>query len=157
MTPDAQFYRAYCSENTREGIAKTHEMTDLSPAEIKQLTPIDLSDVSPTNITTTSLLQGTITIKWPYSSSSQKLTFLLANPDPRKRASGGQLKITLLGPAAEFLDKKQSGEQISIAPNPQSSSINIEKEESSARVKWHITFPKGCVLIVLPRNLPKDD
>jgi hypothetical protein len=123
-------------------------MTDLSPDEIKQLTPVDLSDVSPTNITPTSLLQGTITIKWPYSSPTQTLTFLLANPDPRRRASGGQLKITLLGPAAEFLDKIPSGEHISIAPNPRSFSINIVKEESSLRVNWHVTFPKGCILIV---------
>jgi|SRR5271167_3815377 len=119
-------------------------MTDLSSDELSNLTPLELSDVSPTNVTSTSLLHGIITIKWPYSSSQQKLTFLLADPDPRKRASGGQVKITLIGPAAEILDETESGDRLSIAPRNNA----IVETDDSRRIKWHITFPEGCILIV---------
>jgi hypothetical protein len=123
---------------------ETKKMTDLSSDELNNLTPLDLSDVSPTNVISTSLLHGIITIKWPYTSSLQKLTFLLADPDPRKRASGGQVKVTLVGPAAEALDQIESGEELSIAPinNP------LVETDDSRRIKWHITFPEGCILIV---------
>jgi hypothetical protein len=121
-------------------------MTDLPSNYLKDLTPLDLSNVSPTNITSTSLLHGVVTIKWPYSSSTQKLTFLLADPDPRKRASGGQVKITLAGQAAVILDQTESGEDISIAATRNNTPL-IE-EENSPRIKWHITFPEGCILIV---------
>ena len=121
-------------------------MTDLSSDALNDLTPLDLSNVSPTSITSTSLLHGVITIKWPYSSSTQKLTFLLADPDPRKRASGGQVKVTLVGQAAEILDQTESGEEISIAST--NNNIPVIEEENSPRTKWHITFPQGCILIV---------
>ena len=122
-------------------------MTDKSSKDLNHLTPLDLSNVSPASITSTSLLHGVIAIKWPYSSSTQKLTFLLADPDPRKRASGGQAKVTLVGQAAEALDQIESGEEISIAATR--NKTPLVEEENSPRIKWHITFAEGCILIVL--------
>jgi hypothetical protein len=139
---------ARCSARDAGVEGKRTKMTDLSSDELKHLTPLDLSDVSPTVITSSSLIHGVIAIKWPYSSSSQKLTFLLANPDPRKRASGGQIKVTLVGQAAEVLDQTENGEEISIASTNGESIPNVD-EESSRRIKWHVTFPHGCILIVL--------
>jgi hypothetical protein len=106
--------------------------------------PIELVSITSDNVTTSSLLRGVITIKWPYSSSSQKLAFLLADPDPRKRASGGQVKVTLLGEAAEILDQTESGEEIAVSPND---TCSVEPE-SGGRLKWHITFSDGCILQV---------
>jgi hypothetical protein len=126
-------------------------MTDLSSADLKDLTPLELSKVSPTTITSTSLLRGVVTIKWPYSSSTQKLTFLLADPDPRKRASGGQVKVTLVGQAAQVLDQMESGEEISIAATRNNTPL-IE-EENSRRTNWHITFPEGCIFIVFSLHM----
>ena len=119
----------------------------MSEDVLSQLVPVELLDVSPAVFATRwSVVRGVITIKWPYSSSAQKLTLLLADPDPRKRASGAQLKVTLLGPAAEFLDQIDSGEQLSIAPAR--GTLPLLQEEDSPRIKWHLTFHEGCILIV---------
>src|SRR5271170_1925311 len=124
-------------------------MTEDPPVDIGPFTTPDLSSITPESLSPTSLLSGIITIKWPFSSSSQKLTFLLADPDPRKRAQEGQVKITLLGEAAQYLDQIESGEQISIAAADNTSPL-IESESTTPRVKFHITFPQGCVILVLP-------
>lgn len=130
-------------------------MTDLSPDEAKHFLPLELSDISPEKIFPNSLLHGTITIKWPYSPSSQKLTFILVDPDPRKRASGGQVKITLLGQAAEVIDGVDSGEEISLAIKD-SNAILIEPESPPDRAKWHLTFAQGCILLVSRQLKPTD-
>jgi hypothetical protein len=122
---------------------------ELSRDAVNALTILDLSNVSSETVTSTSLLHGVITIKWPYSSSTQKLTFLLADPDPRKRAAGGQVKITLLGKAAEAIDKIESGEEISLAAADDNGGISVENDVGG-RIKHHITFSQGCILIVLP-------
>jgi hypothetical protein len=125
-------------------------MADELPRDaVKNLTTLDLARISPENVTATSLLHGVITIKWPYSSSTQKLTFLLADPDPRKRAAGGQVKITLLGKAAEAIDKIESGEEISLVAADDTGGISVENEVGG-RIKYHVTFSQGCILIVLP-------
>jgi hypothetical protein len=123
-------------------------MTPLAKDQMPDLVPLELSTVSPTSLSSNSALHGVVTIKWPYSSSSQKLTFLLADPDPRKRATGGQVKISLLGLAAEALDQIESGEEVTVIP-PTNGTATVDPEEG-ARIKWHITFPQGCILIVVP-------
>lgn len=124
-------------------------MTEQVSEQLNLLTLLNLSDVSPSNIYSTSLLHGIITIKWPYSSSAQKLTFLLADPDPRKRASEGQIKITVFGSAAELLDQIESGEPVSIAAI---NYVPVVEGDNSPRVKWHVMFPEGCILMVLTLN-----
>jgi hypothetical protein len=135
--------------HTRLGIPTPPAMADPPSTTTQSLIPLDLSSVSPTTVTSSSLLSGIITIKWPYSSSAQKLTFLLAEEDPRKRARGGQVKITLLGKAAEHLDQIESGEEISIAATVNTIPL-VESESATPRVKFHLTFSQGCILIVPP-------
>ena len=106
----------------------------------------DLSTLSAQTLTPTTVIHGIITIKWPFSASTQRLTFLLADPDPRRRASGGQVKITLLGDAAEFVDQIGSGEPVSLTAGGQK--CDIEQEEIGQRVQWHITFSNGCQVTV---------
>lgn len=125
-------------------------MSEIESAALVHLTPLDLASITPSSLSSTSLLSGIITIKWPFSSSAQKLTFLLADPDPRKRAQGGQVKISLLGDAAEYLDQVENGEQISVAAPENTAAALIESETDTPRVKFHITFPQGCILIVRP-------
>jgi hypothetical protein len=121
-------------------------MADISPARANELVPLELSEVSPTTVSANTLLKGLITIKWPYASSAQNLTFLFADEDIRKRASGGQVKVTLLGEAAAMLDQIESGEEISIAPSNADSMV--VEGITEPRMKWHITFPSGCILRV---------
>ena len=123
-------------------------MTEISPDSLSHLVPLDLTDVSPSTLSSAFLLHGVVTVKWPYSSTAETLTFVLADPDPRKRASGGQVKITLLGPSAEFLDQIECGDELSIAP-PTDTIPSIEEEYDSPRLKWHLEFHQGCLLIVL--------
>jgi hypothetical protein len=58
----------------------TTTMTQLSEDQWSQFHPLDLSDISPATVSSTSALHSVITVKWPYMSSTQKLTFLLADP-----------------------------------------------------------------------------
>lgn len=44
-----------------------------------------------------------VTLVWPYSSSSRRISLLLADPDFRLRATNGQVKVHFLGCAAEEL------------------------------------------------------
>jgi hypothetical protein len=124
-------------------------MSEMPSTALAHLTTLDLSSITPESLSPTSLLSGIITIKWPFSSSSQKLTFILADPDPRKRAQDGQVKITLYGEAAQHLVQIESGEKISIAA-PENTSPTIESESTTPRVKFHITFPQGCIVLVHP-------
>lgn len=122
------------------------------PMELDSFTTQDISSITPESLSSISLLSGKIAIKWPFSSFSQKLTFLLADPCPRRRLQGGQIKITLLGEAAQHLDQIDIEEEISIAP-PQNTTPVIESCELDTtgplRVKFHIIFPQGCILLVL--------
>ena len=127
-------------------------MTDISPGRAKDLKKLEISEVSPTSITTNSLLRGRIAIKWPYSSTEQKLTFLLVDEDIRKRASGGQVRVTLSGEAAAIVDQIESGEEVAIAL-PDTVSVTVD-EIAEPRCKWHIAFPDGCILQV-PQFLSK--
>lgn len=108
--------------------------------------PLDLTALSPQALTPTGRLHGQITIKWPYSASTQKLTFLLADPDIRRRALGGQVKVTLAGGAAEFVDRIESGEEVSLTAGGKA--LEAVPETDTPRVKWHITFPHGCTITV---------
>ena len=65
------------------------------------------------------------------------------------RAAGGQVKITLLGKAAEAIDKIESGEEISLAAADDTGGISVDNEVGG-RIKYHVTFSQGCILIVLP-------
>ena len=125
-------------------------MTELPLETVNNLVTLSLSDVSPSSLTPKSILHGVVAIKWPYSSSTQKLTFLLADPDPKKRAAGGEVKVTLVGEAAEVLDQIESGETICIAPPPnQELCFALVEQDGSGRAKWHITFTQGCILGVI--------
>jgi len=128
----------------------TSAMTEVPSTALGHLNRLDLSTITPSSVVATSLLSGIITIKWPFSSSAQNLTFLLADPDPRKRAQGGQVKITLIGDAAEYLDQIESGEQISVAAPENTPAPLVDTETETPRVKFHLTFPQGCILLVLP-------
>lgn len=56
-----------------------------------------------------SAIHATVTLLWPYSSSTKSLSLLLAEPDFRLRHSNGQVKVIFHGPVAEDVAKSQIG------------------------------------------------
>jgi len=54
-------------------------------------------------------IRGVITLVWPYSSSSRKAAFLVADPDFRQRKNKGQVRIQVQGHAAIAIAKSRLG------------------------------------------------
>lgn len=56
-----------------------------------------------------SLIRTTVTLVWPYSSSTKAFSFLLAEPDFRLRRSNGQVKVVFHGLVAEKVAETRVG------------------------------------------------
>lgn len=69
---------------------------------IAQINP-DLDRLSESSIRTT------VTLVWPYSSSTKAFSFLLAEPDFRLRRSNGQVKVVFHGLVAEKVAETRVG------------------------------------------------
>ncbi|OJJ83168.1 uncharacterized protein ASPGLDRAFT_26761 [Aspergillus glaucus CBS 516.65] len=69
---------------------------------IAQINP-DLDRLSESSI------RATVTLVWPYSSSTKAFSFLLADPDFRLRRSNGQVKVVLHGLVAEKVAETRVG------------------------------------------------
>ncbi|KAJ5689290.1 hypothetical protein N7462_003682 [Penicillium macrosclerotiorum] len=54
-------------------------------------------------------IYGTVTLVWPYSSSTKSLSLLLAEPDFRLRRSNGQVKAVFHGRVAEKVAESHIG------------------------------------------------
>ena len=54
-------------------------------------------------------IKGIVTLVWPFSSSSKKVAFLVAEPDFRLRNSKGQVRVQLRGPASLAVAKSKLG------------------------------------------------
>ncbi|KAI9716180.1 MAG: hypothetical protein M1828_000463 [Chrysothrix sp. TS-e1954] len=89
--------------------------TPLGHVSVQTLLPIPQLD--PTNQPPTqSIIKAVVTLIWPYSSSSETLAILVAEPDFRLRHRKGQVRIVLRGPAANALaaSKLANGDLVSI-------------------------------------------
>jgi hypothetical protein len=60
-------------------------------------------------LTSSKSLRGVVTIIWPFSVSSRRAAFLLAEPDFRLRNDKGQVRIQFAGAAALELGKAHIG------------------------------------------------
>ncbi|KAJ9365134.1 hypothetical protein C8Q69DRAFT_516471 [Paecilomyces variotii] len=85
---------------------------DRSPAAgaVAQSAHIPISELSPEreDISTKSV-HAVVTLVWPYSSSSQSLSLLLAEPDFRLRRSQGQVKVNFHGTSAQEVAQTHVG------------------------------------------------
>jgi hypothetical protein len=54
-------------------------------------------------------LRGVITLIWPFSSSTHKAAFLVAEPDFRLRSKKGQVRVQTRGPAAVAVANSKLG------------------------------------------------
>ena len=54
-------------------------------------------------------VKATVTLLWPYSSSTKSVALLLAEPDFRLRKERGQIRVRFLGPSAQAVARSQVG------------------------------------------------
>ncbi|KAJ5573778.1 uncharacterized protein N7459_008205 [Penicillium hispanicum] len=90
------------------------DATDQSPPAnaLSPLTNVPIAQLSPTlEDTEAKCVDATVTLVWPYSSSTKSLSLLLAEPDFRLRRSHGQVKAIFHGRVAE----KVAGSQVGIS------------------------------------------
>lgn len=90
----------------------TMDSDDQPPAAgaVGQSAYIPISELSPDrdDISTKSV-HAVVTLVWPYSSSSQSLSLLLAEPDFRLRRSQGQVKVNFHGISAQEVAQTHVG------------------------------------------------
>ncbi|KAL1974823.1 hypothetical protein VTN31DRAFT_5027 [Thermomyces dupontii] len=84
------------------GDAAVHDPAPPNLVPIAQLSP-DLDDLASRSF------RAVVTLVWPFSSSSRKLSLLLAEPDFRLRNRHGQVRVTFAGACAEELARTKVG------------------------------------------------
>lgn len=73
-------------------------------------TTIPIAQINPDiNRLSESSIRATVTLVWPYSSSTKAFSFLLAEPDFRLRRSNGQVKVVFHGLVAEKVAETRVG------------------------------------------------
>ena len=64
-------------------------------------TRVPIAELQPSVNTQNKCIRGVVTLIWPYSSSKDSLSFLLAEPDFRLRRQKGQIRVTFNGSSAK--------------------------------------------------------
>jgi len=94
------------AEESRTSIA-TLQSTSHIP--IAQLTPLLTAPSSRS-------IKAVVTLKWPYSSATKSVAFLLAEPDFRLRRTRGQVRVQFSGSSAQTINKSsiESGDEVTL-------------------------------------------
>lgn len=80
------------------------------PKAFPPLTKLPIAQLSPAlEELKEKCVHATVTLVWPYSSSTKSLSLLLSEPDFRLRRLNGQVKATFHGHVAEKIAKSQVG------------------------------------------------
>ncbi|KAF7561304.1 hypothetical protein G7046_g2835 [Stylonectria norvegica] len=121
------------------------------PTPIAQLCP-DISDQ------TTRILDGTLTIVWPFSVVSKSIAFILAERDFRLRRERGQVRIKFRGAAATAIAESgvAGGDDIRLSLG----GVRWEKNETQTQLagstlEWQLEFTNRLLLNV--RKTDSDD
>lgn len=77
-------------------------MDELQSIRISSLSPA-LQDVE------TKAIRATVTLLWPYSSSTRSAALLLADSDFRQRRNKGQVRVVLRGASAQAVARSRIG------------------------------------------------
>lgn len=130
------------------------DATDGPPSAIARpsLTKVPIAQLSPTlNELDEKCIHGTVTLVWPYSSSTRSLGLLLAEPDFRLRRSNGQVKAVFHGRVAEKVAESHIGIGDSVRACLKGSEFttNDASTQTPGRsVPWDINFNNGVWLEV---------
>ncbi|KAJ5665233.1 uncharacterized protein N7477_007681 [Penicillium maclennaniae] len=114
------------------------------------LTKIPIAQLSPTlEELEEKCILATVSLVWPYSSSSKSLSLSLAEPDFRLRRSNGQVKATFHGRAAEKVAESHVGigDTICLALKGADFGGNDAATQTPGRlVVWDLQFHNGVSL-----------
>lgn len=130
------------------------DATDQSvpPAALAQLTKVPIAQLSPTlELIQEKCIDATVTLVWPYSSSTKSLSLLLAEPDFRLRRPHGQVKATFHGQIAEQVATSHVGigDNVRLALKGTKFVGNDNATQTPGRyVAWDLHFESGLSLEV---------
>jgi len=105
------------------------------------------------------VIQGEVTVIWPYNSIKDSLAFLLSEPDIRLRRTKGQVRIQLNGSSAKSVASCGfgSGDELVISLE----GVEWAKDESAvklpgSRVEWQLNYSERLLLqVCVPRPTPR--
>lgn len=125
-----------------------------SPNARPSLTKVPIAQLSPTlEQAKEKCISATVTLVWPYSSSTKSFALLLAEPDFRLRRSNGQVKVVFHGRVAE----KVAGSLVGIGDHVSLALNGLEFVENSAAtqtpgrsIAWDVHFNNRGSLEVSP-------
>jgi hypothetical protein len=101
-------------------------------------------------------IHASVTLLWPYSSSTKSLSLLLAEPDFRLRHTNGQVKVVFHGHIAEDVGRSQIGIGDSVYLSLAGARfLNNEAaiRTSGKSVAWDVHFDDRVFLEVLLRKI----
>lgn len=124
----------------------------VAPATLAQFTKVPIAQLSPTlEQIQEKCIDATVTLLWPYSSSTKSLSLLLAEPDFRLRRSHGQVKATFHGQTAERVATSHVGigDNVRLALKGTKFVENDTATQTPGRyVTWDLHFESGLSLEV---------
>ncbi|KAJ5381459.1 uncharacterized protein N7496_003887 [Penicillium cataractarum] len=140
------------------------DVTDQSalsaPPTRPQLTKTPIAHLSPTlEHPEDKCIYATVSLVWPYSSSTKSLALLLAEPDFRLRRPNGQVKAVFHGRVAETVAEQHIGigETVCLSLKDPSFVPNDAASQTPGRsIAWDLCFERGLTLEVdrSSQNLP---
>jgi hypothetical protein len=117
-----------------------------------QLTKTPIAHLSPTlEQPEEKCIYATVSLVWPYSSSTKSLALLLAEPDFRLRRPNGQVKAVFHGHAAESVAEQHIGigETVCLSLKDSSFVPSSDASQTPGRsIAWDLHFERGLTLEV---------
>lgn len=129
------------------------DLTDQSAATVpSRLTKVPIAQLSPTlEAADRKCISATVTLVWPYSSSTKSLSLLLAEPDFRLRRSQGQVKVVFCGRVAEKVAASHVGigDTVKLGLKGAEYAANDSTSQTPGRnVAWDVHIAKSVSLEV---------
>ena len=124
--------------------------------DLSDLTKLPLNQLSSSVNVIATYIHGIVTLIWPYSSTTQTISFLLVEPDFRLRRQKGQVRISLRGATARRVARQgiASGDELKLRLTGAELVSDAGEEQTPGRsCGWEIVFDKGVQLEV--RNSTK--
>lgn len=130
----------------------TDQLAQPAPSTRPQLTKTPIAHLSPTlEQPENKCIYATVSLVWPYSSSTKSLGLLLAEPDFRLRRSNGQVKAVFHGRVAESVAEQLVGIGDAVCLSLKYSSFvpnDAVSQTPGRNIVWDIHFRHGLTLEV---------
>jgi hypothetical protein len=134
----------------------TDQFAPSAPPTRPQLTKTPIAHLSPIlEKLENRCIYATVSLVWPYSSSTKSLGLLLAEPDFRLRRSNGQVKVVFHGRVAESVADQHVGIGDTVCLSLKDSSFvpNDAASQTPGRsIAWDLHFERGLTLEVCYRH-----